>query len=125
MPNNLKQKLTLIGSSGLIGTHILEQINPDDFQCVKAISRHKIPILDKKGFIQQSIHDFSDLETMRQDLKTDVLVSALGTTIKKAGSRDAFMKIDHDLPLKISKIAKQEGCKTMILISSVVFIRIV
>ena len=28
------------------------------------------------------------------------------------------MKIDHDLPLKISKIAKQEGCKTMILISS-------
>tara|TARA_E500000331_G_C16639196_1_gene447738 strand:- start:168 stop:434 length:267 start_codon:yes stop_codon:yes gene_type:complete len=28
------------------------------------------------------------------------------------------MKIDHDLPLKISKIAKQEGCKTMILIYS-------
>ncbi len=28
------------------------------------------------------------------------------------------MKIDYDLPLKISKIAKQEGCKTMILISS-------
>ena len=98
MPNNLKQKLTLIGSSGLIGSHILEQISPDDFQNVKAITRQKIPILDKKNFIQQSIHDFSDIEIMRQDLKKDIIVSTLGTTIKKAGSRDAFMKIDHDLP---------------------------
>ena len=55
---------------------------------------------------------------MRQDLKTDVLVSALGTTIKKAGSKDEFMKIDHDLPLEISRIAKEEGYRTMILISS-------
>ena len=55
---------------------------------------------------------------MRQDLKTDILFSAIGTTIKKAGSKDEFMKIDHDLPLNISKIAKEEGCRTMILISS-------
>ena len=55
---------------------------------------------------------------MRLDLKTDVLVSALGTTIKKAGSKDEFMKIDHDLPLGISRIAKEEGCRTIILISS-------
>ena len=55
---------------------------------------------------------------MRTDLKTDVLVSALGTTIKKAGSKDEFMKIDHDLPLEISRIAKEEGCRTIILISS-------
>ena len=55
---------------------------------------------------------------MRQDRKTNVLVSALGTTIKKAGSKDEFMEIDHDLRLEISKIAKEEGCKTLILISS-------
>ena len=65
------------------------------------------------------MHDFSDLEKMRKDLKTDVLVSTLGTTIKKAGSKDLFMKIDHDLTIEISKIAKEEGCKSMILISSV------
>ena len=44
---------------------------------------------------------------MRQDLKTDVLVSALGKTIKIAGSKNEFMKIDHDLPLKLSRIAKE------------------
>ena len=83
MPNNLKHKITLIGSTGLIGTHFLEEISPDDFQDVNAITRRRIPNLENKDFIKQSVHDFSDLEKMRQDLKTDVLVSALGTTIKK------------------------------------------
>ena len=118
MPKNLKQKITLIGSTGLIGTHFLEEISPDDFEEVKAITRRKIPNLENKDFIKQSVHDFSNLEKLRQDLKTDVLVCALGTTIIKAGSKDEFMKIDHDLPLEISRIAKEEGCRTMILISS-------
>ena len=119
MPSNLKHKLTLIGSSGLVGTNFLEQIGPDDFQNVKAITRRKILNLKNKDFIKQSVHDFSDLEKMRYDLKPDVLVSALGTTLKKAGSKNEFMKTDHDLTFKISKIAKEEGCRTMILISSI------
>jgi len=117
VPNNLK-KITLIGSTGLIGTSFLEQISPNDFQNVKAITRRKIQNLENKNHIKQSFHDFSEPEKMRKDLKTDVLVSALGTTIKKAGSKDEFLKIDHDLTLKISRIAKEEGCRTMILISS-------
>ena len=118
MTNNLKNKITLIGSTGLIGTHFLEEISSNDFQDVNAITRRRIPNPKNKDFIKQSIHDFSDLQKMRQDLKTDVLVSAFGTTIKKAGSKERFMKIDHDLPLEISRIAKEEGCRTMILISS-------
>ena len=119
MTNNLKNKITLIGSTGLIGAHFLEEIRPDDFQDVNAITRRRIPNPKNKDFIKQSIHDFSDLEKMRQDLKTDVLVSAFGTTIKKAGSKEEFMKIEHDLPLEISRIAKEEGCRTMILVSSI------
>jgi len=115
----IKKKITIIGSTGLIGTHFLEEISQDDFRDVKAITRRNIPDLDKKYFIKQSIHDFSDLEKLRQDLKTDVLINALGTTIKKAGSKYEFMKIDHDLPLEISRIAKKEGCRTLIQISSI------
>ena len=118
MSNDLKQKITLIGSTGFIGTHFLVEISPEDFQIVKAITRRRIPNLENKDCIKQSVHDFSDLEKMRQDLKTDVLISALGTTIQKVGSKDDCMKIDHELPLEISRIAKEEGCKTVILISS-------
>ena len=62
MPNRLRQKITLIGSTGLIGTHFLEQISLNDFQNVKAITRRKIPNLEKKDFIKQSVHDFQDLD---------------------------------------------------------------
>ena len=79
----MEHKITLIGSTGLIGSHFLEGISKDDCQSVKAITRRSISNLGNKDFIKQSVHDFSDLGKMRLDLKTDVLVSALGTTIKK------------------------------------------
>ena len=95
----MQPKIILIGSTGLIGSNFLEVINNEDYQTVTAITRSRISSLDEKDFIKQSIHDFSNLEKMRKDLKTDVLVCALETTIKKAGSKDEFMKIDRDLPL--------------------------
>ena len=114
----MPSKITLIGSTGLIGLHFLESIREDDFPDVTAITRRKILNLADKHFIRQAINDFSDLESMRSNLKTDVLVSTLGTTIKKAGSQDEFFKIDQDLPLHIAKMAHEEGCRTMILVSS-------
>ena len=62
MPNNLKHKITLIGSTGLIGTHFFEEIHPDDFEVVNAITRRRIPNIENKDFIKRSVHDFSDLE---------------------------------------------------------------
>ena len=61
MPNKLKQKITLIGSTGLIGSHFLEEISSDDYQIVNAITRLRISNLENKNFIKQSVHDFSDL----------------------------------------------------------------
>ena len=112
-------KTTVIGSTGLIGKHFLESISECDFQNLRAVTIQAFPSLEKKNFIKQSIHDFSDLEMMKSDLKTDVLVCSMETTVKKASSPDQFMKIDHDLPLGIAKLAKEEGWKTMIFISSI------
>ena len=82
----MQQKITLIGSTGLIGSNFLEVINNEDYQSVTAITRSRILNLDEKDFIKQSVHDFSNLEKMRKDLKTDVLVCALETTIFASGN---------------------------------------
>ncbi len=115
----MARSVTVIGSTGLIGKQFLESVSEGEFKQVTAISRREIPELMGKSFINQTIHDFSDLEAMRPDLKTDILVCALGTTIKTAGSQEAFMRVDHDLPLEIARIAHEAGCQTFILISSV------
>ena len=69
---SLKQKITLIGSTGLIGTHFLEILKDDDYKRVNVITRRKVSSLDNKDFIKQSVQNFSDLEKIREDLKTDV-----------------------------------------------------
>ncbi len=114
----MSQSITIIGSTGLIGLKFLENIAEGEYSEVTAITRRDIPSLSGKHFIRQAIHDFSNLESMRPDLKTDVLVCSLGSTIKTAGSQERFFEIDHDIPLSLAKIAREEGCQTFILVSS-------
>jgi uncharacterized protein YbjT (DUF2867 family) len=114
----MAQTITVIGSTGLIGLQFLKSINEGEYTSVNAITRREIASLIDKPYIHQAIHDFSDFQSMRSDLQTDVLVCTLGTTIKKAGSQKRFFEIDHDIPLALAKIAWEEGCQTFILVSS-------
>jgi uncharacterized protein YbjT (DUF2867 family) len=51
---------------------------------------------------------------------SDAVFSCIGTTQKNVkGDKELYWKIDHDLPLKVCKTAKESGCKKFILVSSV------
>ena len=115
----MSRSIVVIGSTGLIGSQFLRDLSKADFSAVTAITRREIPELKEKPFIRQVLHDLKDLETLRTDLQADILVSALGTTIKKAGSQERFFQIDHDLPLGIARIAREEGCQSLILVSAI------
>jgi len=115
----MASSITVIGSTGLIGKQFLESITSEEYGAVTAITRRPIPEFENKPFINQVLNDFCDLETLRPVLKTDVLVCALGTTIKSAGSQKRFYEIDHDIPLATARMAQEQGCKTYILVSSV------
>ena len=117
--NGHSTKITVIGSTGLIGKTFLESIADQSYAQVTAITRREIPALLDKNHIRQSIQNFSNPDELRSDLKSDVLVCALGTTIKTAGSKERFKAIDHDLPLKIAEMSVEEGCQMLILISAI------
>jgi uncharacterized protein YbjT (DUF2867 family) len=51
--------------------------------------------------------------------KVDSVICALGTTIKKAGSRAAFTSIDYDLPIAAARKAHAAGADVFALVSSV------
>jgi uncharacterized protein YbjT (DUF2867 family) len=51
-------------------------------------------------------------------LKADDIFCCLGTTIKKAKSKEAFRAIDLDAPLLLAKISKEQGAKRFLLVSS-------
>lgn len=107
----------IIGATGLVGGACLARLLKDDkFEKVIALTRSALSIEHPK--LVNHIVDFNRLDTFADFCVGDVLFSAMGTTIGKAGSKEAFLKVDYTYPLEVAKAAKQNGVETHVLVSS-------
>lgn len=111
-------KLLLVGASGLVGSHVLKlALHDPRINEVVAPSRHA---LSPHAKLQNPIVDFEKLPedpSWWQDI--DAVICTLGTTMKAAGSREMFYRVDHDYPLAFAKIAQRHGATTYVLNSAV------
>ena len=115
----MTQKTAVIfGATGLTGSHLLTQLlDAQNYQTVVAYTRRELEVVHDKlvSHVQplekitaESLSDLPD--------QLDVFI-CLGTTIAKAGSKDAFKKVDYFLPLKLVNLLK-EKTSHFLLISS-------
>jgi uncharacterized protein YbjT (DUF2867 family) len=103
----------LAGGSGLVGGELLRRLLRDDsFTAVVSFGRRTLPVEDPK--LTQRTVDFSMPATIAADIGPAVAFSCLGTTMKKAGSRDAFRAIDHDAVLAFARAARGGGARTFV-----------
>ena len=110
-------KAIVIGATGLIGTELVTQLlNDDNYESVKVLHRRSTGVQHSK-YIEHII-DFEDPKTFEKLLAGDVVFSAMGTTIKKAGSKDAQYKVDVEYPFSVAKVASLSGVSTCVLVSS-------
>jgi len=113
------KSVLLIGASGLVGTEILKLLKRDSlFTDVIVLTRRIIPHFDNIPKINQIVINFDNLQSYKNSVKADCVISTLGTTIKKAGSRENFKRIDFGYTLEIAKTAKQNGTEHFLLVSS-------
>ena len=57
--------------------------------------------------------DFDNLEIAHADLfAVDQIICALGTTMKQAGSKEAFRRVDLDYPLEMARLGLAKGPAT-------------
>lgn len=116
----LGQSILLIGASGLVGNEILKLLYRDKYyQEIVLLNRRKLTEYTDDPRIRQIIVDFDRLEDYKNSIKALTIVSTLGTTIKKAGSRENFKKIDYTYTLKVAEIAKRNGAEHFILVTSI------
>jgi len=109
-------KAVLIGSTGLVGEHLLKLLNEDKrFTAVTALVRK--PGVIKSQKINYQIFDFDNMDGAL--LNGDVLFCSLGTTLKKAGSKEAQYKIDLTYNFEAAKLAKQNGIACLAHVSSI------
>jgi uncharacterized protein YbjT (DUF2867 family) len=107
----------LVGATGLVGSSCLQHLLHDpSYNEVRAIVRRPIPVEHPKLKVIRI--DFDRLSALEDVLGADDLFCCLGTTIKKAGSREAFRKVDFDYPVIAATVAaKREGIQ-FLLVSS-------
>lgn len=107
----------VVGATGLVGSELLSDL-------VKSPAYHKIHILVRKKTTVESskiiehIIDFDKIEAFQLDKPIDHIFCTLGTTIKKAKTKENFRKVDYDYVLKIGMKAKEWNVEKFLIVSS-------
>ena len=110
---------TLVGASGLIGSYLLEELlNDPYFNTIRILIRRPIDITNAK--LEKKLVDFNDSDSVLVALSnSDIVFCAIGSTMKKIkGDKDAYRKIDFDIPVNLARFCKMTGCEKFILVSS-------
>ncbi len=108
----------LFGSSGLVGHALLKAIVTHQAY-TKLITFGRSDIKATHPKLQHYKIDFENLDKYQHLFKGNDLYISIGTTMKKAGSKDAFRKVDFDLVFMIAKLASLNGMDQLMLVSSV------
>ncbi len=111
---------TIIGATGLIGGELLNLLFDDDyFETVRVLIRR--PFKREHPKLEKKLVDFNDNDSLLVALDgSDAIFCAVGTTQKKVkGDKEAYRKVDYDIPVHAARFCKMTGCKTFVLVSSV------
>lgn len=110
------QHILLAGATGLTGEHLLDRLlNEPTVSRVLAPSRRPLaehphlenPVGDPQVFLPQLSG------------RVDIAYCCLGSTIKQAGSQEAFRAVDHDMVVAFAKRAREMGARHLIVVSAI------
>lgn len=120
MSKTAEQQIALVaGGTGLVGREILRLLAKDTaFAEVKTLVRRPLPKQEKFGQVRELVTDFGDLQRHPDWFTVDMVFSALGTTIGKAKSQEAFRQVDYNYPLAIAKLARAGGARHFLFVSA-------
>ncbi|WP_046245856.1 NAD-dependent epimerase/dehydratase family protein [Hymenobacter terrenus] len=107
----------LAGATGLIGSHLLPLLlQSERYSKVIVVGRKSLPMLHPK--LTQVVTDLDRLEDVRLQLIADDIFCCLGTTMRQAGSKEAFYKVDFLYVVTLAAITASNFASQFLVISS-------
>jgi len=107
----------LIGATGLCGSHLLQLLLASPhYTTVRVLARR--PTGTQHPKLDEHVVDFDRPDTYAHLATGSVLFSALGTTLKQAGSKDAQYKVDYTYQYQVAQAAARNGVPVLVLVSS-------
>jgi uncharacterized protein YbjT (DUF2867 family) len=106
-----------VGATGLTGSHCLDRLLDDDeYEKITVLTRRSLPRTHDK--LAQHVVDFDNLNASAPMIQAHDVFCCLGTTIKKAGSKETFRKVDLEYPSELARIAATNGSEQFLVISA-------
>jgi uncharacterized protein YbjT (DUF2867 family) len=107
----------LVGASGLVGSALLELLlGSPNYSEVKVLVRKELPQASPK--LKQVIVNFDELEKYSSVIHADDVFCTLGSTMKNAGSRMGFYKVDYTYVTRTAEIALENGASQFLMVSA-------
>lgn len=110
-------KVMLLGASGVTGREVLRGLL-DAPEITSVVAPVRSPLAVSHAKLQAPVVNFDQLPGQPGLYRVDAVICCLGTTIRKAGSREAFHRVDHDYPLQAAKLARAAGARHFLLMSA-------
>ncbi|MBF0453035.1 MAG: NAD(P)H-binding protein [Candidatus Magnetomorum sp.] len=107
----------VIGASGLVGSNLVSLLL-DDHRFEKIVIFTRRPSLINHKKLKEHVIQFDSSEAFIPYVKGDVLFSALGTTIKAAGSQANQYLVDYTYQYQFAKAASDNGVQNFVLVSA-------
>jgi uncharacterized protein YbjT (DUF2867 family) len=114
--NGAGSTVLLAGATGLVGSNCLRLLlTGTAFERVVAVVRRPLPAIHDR--LQALVTEFEALAG-HPPVPGRAGLCALGTTMNKAGSKEAFRRADHDAVLSFARWARAGGAGTFVVVSS-------
>jgi len=111
-------KVLILGATGLVGRNALAQALAHP-AVTQVIAPTRKPLTKQDKLMNPVAPKLELLLPDVTEWALDAAICATGTTIKKAGSKEAFRSVDHDLPLSFARLAHQAGTQNFALVSAI------
>ncbi len=118
---NRKQvnRAVVAGATGMMGRQLVQLLLEDPaYQRIIVLVRRSLGISHPKLVEKHISFDRLENELDASVLKDADVYCTLGTTMKQAGSKEAFLKVDHAYPLALAKAALKHGAASFIIVSA-------
>jgi uncharacterized protein YbjT (DUF2867 family) len=112
-----KKTALVLGASGLVGNELVKiLIQQNQYEMIHLLVRK--PIESNDSSCKVHFIDFDQLYNYPELFKVSDVFCCLGTTIKKAKSKEAFRKVDYEYPIEAAKLASKSGVEKFLIITA-------
>ncbi|APW42098.1 nucleoside-diphosphate sugar epimerase [Rhodoferax saidenbachensis] len=110
----------VVGATGLVGREVLADLLADKrYTKVHSVGRRQLAgSIATHRKLAQHVVDFKDLSTLAALPAVDEVFIALGTTIKVAGSQEAFRAVDYEAVVAAARAARAQGATKLGVVSA-------